>query len=72
MKFKNCISKISTAFCFQNTLNHVNRILLHCNGFTEMQDIVTLIAHSRESTVNFKYTVNLTQKIYFFKTFEII
>ena len=46
---------------FQNTQNHVNRILLHCNDFTEMQDIVTLIAHSPESTANVKFTVNLIQ-----------
>ena len=64
-------------FVLRNTLNHVDRILLHCNGFTEMQDIITLIAHSPESTVNVKYTVNLIQNFVkpniksfnFFKTF---
>ena len=60
--------------------NNNKKILLRCNGFTEMQDIVKLIAHSPESTVTVKYTVNLIQNFvkpniksfYFFKTFYII
>ena len=39
-----------------------NVILLYCNGFTEIQDIIKLIAHSPESTLkNVKYTVNMIQ-----------
>ena len=57
-------------------MNHVNRILLHCNGFTEIQDIIKFISHFLESTVkNAKYTVNMIhikpniKSFYFFKTF---
>ena len=43
-------------------LNHVNRILLHCNGFTKIQDIIKLIAQLPESTIkSAKYTVSIVQ-----------
>ena len=76
----NKIQKFVYKNFFQITGNHVNRILFRCNGFTKMQDIVTLIAYSPVSTVNVKYTVNLIQNFvkpniksfYFFKTSWII
>ena len=43
-------------------LNHVYRILLHCNGFTKIQDIIKLIAQLPESTIkSAKYTVSIVQ-----------